>query len=91
MEKVNKKSIKLIRAITSMDGKDKLNEVIVKDADKITAYDFFDVEFSSTGTVKLGSMASAVANLCNLTDTQVAEMHPKDYIMLTGEVGKYIL
>lgn len=85
------KKIKLIRPILHVDGKTELKEVTVKSEDEMSASDFYDVQFSADGTVKLGDMSSAVANLCGLTSAQVRSMHPTDYFSLSGEVGKYIL
>jgi len=84
------KKIKLIRPIKDVTGENELNEVSIKEENEITAYDLYDVEFDSGGKIKFGTMAPAIANMCNLTEGQVATMSPKDFAKLSAEVGKYI-
>lgn len=83
--------IKLKRPIKTVKGDEEIKEVTIKDEKDMCAADFYDVKFSSDGTVALGDMKSAICNLCGLTEEQVASLHPKDYIGISGEVGKYIL
>ena len=82
--------IKLQRAIKDPSGENDVNEVTVKDEAKITASDFYDISFNPDGSSTLGSYANTIANLTGLTELQVDSLHPKDYIKLSGEVGKYI-
>ena len=84
------KKIKLIRAIKDAAGIEDINEINIKEENEITAYDLYDVEFDSGGKIKFGTMAPAIANMCNLTEAQVASMSPKDFAQLSAEVGKYI-
>lgn len=84
------KEITLIRPIKDAAGEAELKTIKAKEENELTAYDFYDVEFDASGKMKLGNMASAIANVCNLTEGQVASMHPKDFIMLSAEVGKFI-
>lgn len=84
------KKIKLIRSIRNAADTDDVKEISMKDETEMSASDFYDVVLSSDGKIALGDMESAICNLCGLTSEQVASMSPKDYIMLSGEVGKYI-
>ena len=48
------------------------------------------MEISTDGKANMGSMSGVVANLCGLTESQVAELHIKDYIALTAEVSSFL-
>ena len=85
------KKIKLIRAVKTADGSSEIKEVSMKEDDDMSASDFYDVVMSADGRIAIGDMESAVCNLCGLTSSQVASMHIKDYLALSGEVGKHIL
>lgn len=82
--------IKLKRPIKSIKDDSEISEVTIKDEKEITAYDIYSVTFKQDGTTELGSYAGAIASLCNLTESEVASLHPKDYITLSGEVGKFL-
>ena len=84
------KQIKLIREIDNAAGTDKISEVNLKEEAEMNAADFYDITMSADGKMELGNFAAAIANLTGLTSSQVASMHPKDFMMLCGEVGKYI-
>jgi len=81
---------KLKRPIQNAAENGELEEVICKDEKDISASDFYDVSFNADGSSQLGSMADTIANLFGLTSGQVASLHIKDYITLSGEVGKYL-
>jgi len=85
-----KKKFKLKRPIEDASGKGELTEIEIKDEKDISASDFYDVSFNADGSSKLGAMADTIANLCGLTDSQVASLHVKDYVAISAEVGKYI-
>lgn len=84
------KKIKLIRPIKDAKGENDITEITMKPEDQMSAHDFYDVQFDVNGGTTLGSTAPAIANLCGLTSAQVANLHPKDYLMLSLDVGKYI-
>lgn len=84
------KKFDLKRPIRNAADTEDVTEVTVKDEKDISACDFYDVSFSADGSSNLGSMASTIANLTGLTESQVASLHVKDYIVLSGEVGLYI-
>ena len=81
---------KLKRPIQNAAQDGEVNEVTCKDEKDISASDFYDVSFNADGSTQLGSMADTIANLFGLTSNQVALLHIKDYITLSGEVGKYL-
>lgn len=80
----------LKRPIQNAAGDGEITEVKMKEEKDIDASDFFGMTFSSDGTSNLGAMADTIANLCGLTSDQVASLHPKDYIFLSGEAGKLL-
>lgn len=85
------KKFKLSRPIKDAIGESEVTEINIKSEDDISACDFYDVSFAADGNIKLGTMSGAIANITGLTDEQVGSMSPKDYIELSGIVGKYIL
>lgn len=87
------KKIKLIRPIKDAAGVNDITEITIKDEDKISASDFYDVEMptNENASIPLKAFEPVICNLCGLTSAQVAQMHVKDYMGLTGEVGKYFL
>lgn len=78
----------LKRPIPNATDDGEITEVNIKDEKDISASDFYGMTFSNDGTSNLGAMADTIANLCGLTSDQVASLHPKDYIYLSGEAGK---
>ena len=84
------KDFELTRAIKDPAGENEITTVKLKEEADVNAADFYGVSFGADGNITLGGMADAVANITSLTSSQVASMHPKDYIELSGEVGKYI-
>lgn len=81
---------KLKRPIQNAAQDGEIEEVVCKDEKDISASDFYNVTFNADGSTQLGSMADTIANLFGLTSDQVALLHIKDYIVLSGEVGKYL-
>ncbi len=79
-------TLKLKRPILSANGKDEINEITRKKDDDISATDFLDMDLTS----KLGSQLPIICNLYNLTEKQVGSLHPKDFMLLVAEVGKFI-
>ena len=79
-----------MRPIKDAAGEKEISEITIKDENEISACDFYNISFDGDGKSSLGSYADAIANLAGLTDLQVASMHPKDYVALSAEVGKYI-
>ena len=84
------KKIVLTRSIKNAAGTEDILEINMKEESEMNAYDFYDVEFGADGKVALGAMAPAIANLCNLTSEQVSNLHIKDFMSLSADVGKYI-
>ncbi len=85
------KKIKLIRSIKDVTGKEDIKEISMKEEAEMCASDFYDVVMSSDGSMLVKDFEPAICNLCGLTSSQVAQMHIKDYMMLAGGVGKYIM
>jgi len=83
------KVFKLRRPIANAAGTGTIDEVTMKDEKDINAMDFYDVSFSVGGST-LGAMADTVANLFSLTSTQVATLHPKDFILFSGECSSFL-
>jgi len=83
-------TVKLKRPIKDAAGTGELKELKIKDESEMSASDFYDVTFSATGEMRLGDMAGTIANITGITEEQVASLHPSDFIMLSGEVGKYL-
>ena len=79
-------TLKLSRPILSASGKDEILEITRKKDDDISATDFLDMEL----TAKLSSQLPIICNLYNLTEKQVGSLHPKDFMSLVAEVGKFI-
>ena len=88
--KTEQKKFKLKRPIENVTGDSEIKEVTLKDEKNISASDFYDVSFNADGSSSLGSMAETIANLFTLTSSQVASLHPKDYIVLSGEVSYFL-
>lgn len=84
------KKIKLKRPISNITGDGEINEVTIKDEKDVSASDFYDMEMSADGKTNLGSMSGVVANLLGLTESQVAEMKPSDYIKIMGEISSFL-
>lgn len=84
------KKIILIRTIRNAADTEDVKEINMKEEAEMTASDFYDVSMSTNDKVEIGSFEPAICNLCGLTSSQVASMHPKDYMMLSAEVGKYL-
>jgi len=81
---------KLKRPIKDAAGTSDITELKIKDESDMSASDFYDVIISSNGEMRLGDMAGTIANITGITEEQVASLHPSDFIMLSGEVGKYL-
>jgi len=79
-------TLKLKRPILSANGKDEINEITRKKDEDISAVDFLDMDLTS----KLSSQLPIICNLYNLTEKQVGSLHPKDFMILVSEVGKFI-
>ena len=84
------KKFKLKRLIRNAADTEDITEVTVKDEKDVSASDFYDMEVSTDGKMKMGSMSVVIANLTGLTESQVAELHIKDYMILTEEVSSFL-
>lgn len=80
------KKFKLKRPIQNIAKDAEVTEVTMKDDKDICAADFYGI--SPTGNI--GAMADTVANMFNLTNEQVASLHPSDYIKLSGELAGFL-
>ena len=83
-------AIKLKRPIRDAADKEDLLEVTLKDENDVSASDFYNMEVSTDGKMNMGSLSGVVANLTGLTESQVAELHIKDYMILTEKVSSFL-
>lgn len=80
------KKFKLKRPIQNIAKDAEVTEVTMKEEKDVCASDFYGI--SPTGNI--GAMADTVANMFGLSSAQVASLHPKDYIMLSGELASFL-
>lgn len=77
---------KLARPIK--DGENEITTIKVKEEHEINAIDIYGISVKADGTNDLGSFAEPIASIAGLTSAQVGALSPKDFMNLTGIVGK---
>ena len=77
---------KLSRPI--QDGEDSITELKVKESHEINAFDIYGISISADGSNDFKSFIEPIANISGLTTAQVGVLAPKDFIYLSGVVGK---
>ncbi len=82
---------KLTRPLENASGDGDISEVTRKEDKDVSASDFYSVTIAQDGTSSLGSMADAISNIYGLTSSQVASLHPKDFILMSGECSTFLL
>lgn len=84
------REIKLRRSINSAREDATIDTIKIKDNEDFSAADFYEMKVSSDGTMKLGDMAGTAATIAGLTERQVADLHPKDFMELVSIAGKFL-
>lgn len=84
------KIFKLQRPIRNAADTEDIDKITMKDEKDISACDFYGVSFGQDGKTQLGLMAETIANLCGITESQVASLHIKDYLKISGEVSNFL-
>jgi hypothetical protein len=70
------------------DGEDSITELKVKELHEINAFDIYGVSISAGGSIDFKSFIEPIANISGLTTAQAGVLSPKDFIYLSGVVGK---